>query len=42
MKSLPVKREPRVVEPEAEEGQQEVELLVDLRLRVANARLKRL
>ncbi len=39
-KALPVKREPGVVEAEAEEGQQEVQLLVDLWLRVSDVRLK--
>jgi hypothetical protein len=38
--ALPVKREPGVVEAEAEEGQQEVQLLVDLGLRVSDVRLK--
>ncbi len=39
-KALPVKREPGVVEAEAEEGQQEVQLLVDLWLSVSDVRLK--
>ncbi len=39
-KALPVQREPGVVEAEAEEGQQEVQLLVDLGLRVSDVRLK--
>ncbi len=39
-KALPVQREPGVVEAEAEEGQQEVQLLVDLWLRVSDVRLK--
>ena len=37
---LPVQREPGVVEPEAEEGQQEVELLVHLGLGVSDVGLQ--